>query len=76
MITACLGLIKFTSAHYDDGSVAIDSEKEFYRLQGDLYSLCRVKASCCILLCYTYVMPLSIVWCIFILNSAFMLSSL
>lgn len=43
VITACLGLIKSTSLHYDDGSVAIDSEKEFYRLQGDLYSLCRVK---------------------------------
>ncbi|CAD6269893.1 unnamed protein product [Miscanthus lutarioriparius] len=43
VITACLGLIKSTSSHYDDGSVAIDSEKEFYRLQGDLYSLCRVK---------------------------------
>ena len=71
MITACLGLIKSTSSHYDDGSVAIDSEKEFYRLQGDLYSLCRVKASCC-----TYVMPLLIVWFIFILNSAFMLSYL
>ncbi|KAG0521169.1 hypothetical protein BDA96_08G138300 [Sorghum bicolor] len=43
VITACLGLIKSTSSHYGDGSVAIDSEKEFYRLQGDLYSLCRVK---------------------------------
>jgi hypothetical protein len=45
VITACLGLIKSTSSQYDGGAVAIDSEKEFYRLQGDLYSLCRVKAS-------------------------------
>mgnify|MGYP006267764343 FL=1 len=45
MITACLGLIKSTSTQYDGGVVAIDSEKEFYRLQGDLYSLCRAKAS-------------------------------
>ncbi|KAJ1265685.1 hypothetical protein BS78_08G094400 [Paspalum vaginatum] len=42
VITACLGLIKSTTSHYG-GVVAIDSEKEFYRLQGDLYSLCRVK---------------------------------
>jgi hypothetical protein len=45
VITACLGLIKSTSTQYDGGVVAIDSEKEFYRLQGDLYSLCRAKAS-------------------------------
>jgi trafficking protein particle complex subunit 10 len=45
VITACLGLIKSTSSCYDGESVAIDSEREFYRLQGDLYSLCRVKAS-------------------------------
>ncbi|KAL6638430.1 hypothetical protein ACP70R_023925 [Stipagrostis hirtigluma subsp. patula] len=43
VITACMGLIKSTSSNYDDGTVAIESEKEFYRLQGDLYSLCRVK---------------------------------
>ncbi|KAI4987540.1 hypothetical protein ZWY2020_020340 [Hordeum vulgare] len=43
VITACLGLIKSTSTQYDGGVVAIDSEKEFYRLQGDLYSLCRAK---------------------------------
>ncbi|KAM0824713.1 hypothetical protein ACQ4PT_070010 [Festuca glaucescens] len=43
VITACLGLINSTSSQYDGGAVAIDSEKEFYRLQGDLYSLCRVK---------------------------------
>ncbi|XP_048528730.1 trafficking protein particle complex II-specific subunit 130 homolog isoform X1 [Triticum urartu] len=43
VITACLGLIKSTSTQYDGGVVAIDSEKEFYRLQGDFYSLCRAK---------------------------------
>ncbi|KAG2610850.1 hypothetical protein PVAP13_4KG224500 [Panicum virgatum] len=43
VITACLGLIKSTTSHYDGGAVSVDSEKEFYRLQGDLYSLCRIK---------------------------------
>ncbi|CAN6202119.1 unnamed protein product [Urochloa humidicola] len=43
VITACLGLIKSTTSRYDGGAVSIDSEKEFYRLQGDLYSLCRIK---------------------------------
>jgi len=59
VITACLGLIKSTSSHYDGGAVSVDSEKEFYRLQGDLYSLCRIKASCCtsvirLLICLAY----------------------
>ncbi|XP_058001434.1 trafficking protein particle complex II-specific subunit 130 homolog isoform X2 [Hevea brasiliensis] len=43
VISACLALINATSSHYNDGLVASDIEKEFYRLQGDLYSLCRVK---------------------------------
>jgi hypothetical protein len=43
VITACLGLIKSTTSHYDGGAVSVDSEKEFHRLQGDLYSLCRIK---------------------------------
>ncbi|KAG8658031.1 trafficking protein particle complex II-specific subunit 130 homolog isoform X1 [Manihot esculenta] len=43
VISACLALINATSSHYNDGVVAPDIEKEFYRLQGDLYSLCRVK---------------------------------
>ncbi|KAF5728331.1 hypothetical protein HS088_TW21G00478 [Tripterygium wilfordii] len=43
VITACLDLVKATTSHYNDGLVAPDIEKEFYRLQGDLYSLCRVK---------------------------------
>ncbi|VAI14215.1 unnamed protein product [Triticum turgidum subsp. durum] len=38
VITACLGLIKSTSTQYDGGVVAIDSEKEFYRLQ--VYEAC------------------------------------
>lgn len=43
VITACLGLINSTSSRHDDEHVAIDVEKEFFRIQGDLYSLCRVK---------------------------------
>ncbi|XP_072967232.1 trafficking protein particle complex II-specific subunit 130 homolog [Typha angustifolia] len=42
VITACLALINSTTSHYD-GGLAPDTEKEFYRLQGDLYSLARVK---------------------------------
>jgi hypothetical protein len=41
VITACLSLINATASHYNDGIP--DIEKEFYRLKGDLYSLCRVK---------------------------------
>ncbi|XP_031375340.1 trafficking protein particle complex II-specific subunit 130 homolog isoform X2 [Punica granatum] len=43
VVTACLALINATSSHYKDGLVAPDVEKEFYRLEGDLYSLCRLK---------------------------------
>ncbi|KAL5972557.1 hypothetical protein ACLOJK_039361 [Asimina triloba] len=43
IITACLALINSTSSHDVGGIVAPDIEKEFHRLQGDLYSLCRVK---------------------------------
>ncbi|CAO2836054.1 unnamed protein product [Amaranthus hypochondriacus] len=43
VITACLALLNATAANYKDGLVAPDVEKEFYRLQGDLFSLCRVK---------------------------------
>ncbi|KAF3778258.1 Trafficking particle complex II-specific subunit 130-like protein [Nymphaea thermarum] len=43
VITACLALINETAPRYDSGLVAPDVEKEFYRVQGDLYSLCRVK---------------------------------
>ncbi|KAJ9671728.1 hypothetical protein PVL29_025436 [Vitis rotundifolia] len=43
VVTACLALINATASHYNDGFVAPDIEKEFYRIQGNLYSLCRVK---------------------------------
>lgn len=43
VITASLSLITATAAQYKDGEVASDIEKEFYRVQGDLYSLCRTK---------------------------------
>ncbi|CAN4102857.1 unnamed protein product [Withania somnifera] len=43
VITASLALIAATASQYKDGQVATDIEKEFYRVQGDLYSLCRTK---------------------------------
>ncbi|XWS27962.1 hypothetical protein CRYUN_Cryun25bG0025300 [Craigia yunnanensis] len=43
IITACLVLVNGTNSLYNDGNVAPEIEKEFYRLQGDLYSLCRIK---------------------------------
>ncbi|KAL3503259.1 hypothetical protein ACH5RR_037708 [Cinchona calisaya] len=43
VINACSALIDATSSHYKDGLVAADVEQEFYRVQGDLYSLCRTK---------------------------------
>ncbi|KAK6934303.1 TRAPP II complex TRAPPC10, C-terminal [Dillenia turbinata] len=43
VITACLAVINATASQYKEGLVAPDIEKEFYRLQGDLYSLCRIK---------------------------------
>ncbi|KAI3991474.1 hypothetical protein MKX01_006776 [Papaver californicum] len=45
VITACLALIDASSSHYKDRDrlVAPDVEKEFHHLQGDLYSLSRVK---------------------------------
>lgn len=43
VITACMSLVNETASHYKEGLAAPDIEKEFYRLQGDLYSLCRVK---------------------------------
>lgn len=41
--TACLALISAIASHYSEGIMTPDTEKEFFRLQGDLYSLCRVK---------------------------------
>ncbi|CAB4277590.1 unnamed protein product [Prunus armeniaca] len=43
VITACISVVNATASHYKEGLAAPDIEKEFYRLQGDLYSLCRVK---------------------------------
>lgn len=43
VITACLAVIVATSSHYEAGQVASDVEQEFYRVEGDLYSLCRTK---------------------------------
>ncbi|XAR56575.1 hypothetical protein NMG60_11037116 [Bertholletia excelsa] len=43
VITACLNLINATASCYTNGQVAPDIENEFYRLEGDLYSLCRIK---------------------------------
>ncbi|XVF18963.1 hypothetical protein REPUB_Repub11eG0069400 [Reevesia pubescens] len=43
VITACLALVNATNSQYSDGNVVPEIEKEFYRLQGDLYSLCRIK---------------------------------
>lgn len=45
VITASLALITATASQYKDGQVAPDIEKEFYRVQGDLYSLCRTKVN-------------------------------
>lgn len=45
VITACLAVVDATSAHYTEGLVASDIEQEFYRVQGDLYSLCRTKVN-------------------------------
>lgn len=43
VITACLELIGATASHYEDGLAAPDVEKEFYRVQGELYTLCHTK---------------------------------
>ncbi|KAK4420679.1 Trafficking protein particle complex II-specific subunit [Sesamum alatum] len=43
VITACLALSDATASLYKDGLAAPDVEKEFYRVQGELYTLCRTK---------------------------------
>ncbi|KAI7733005.1 hypothetical protein M8C21_024996 [Ambrosia artemisiifolia] len=43
IITSCLSLADATAAHYSSGTVAPDIEKEYYRVRGELYSLCRAK---------------------------------
>ncbi|KAM7277867.1 hypothetical protein ACFE04_005001 [Oxalis oulophora] len=42
IVTACIELIDATVSQYNS-EVASDIEREFYRILGDLYSLCRVK---------------------------------
>ncbi|KAL6538361.1 hypothetical protein OROGR_012349 [Orobanche gracilis] len=42
-ITACLALTEASTSHYKDGLAAADVEKEFYRVQGEIYTLCRTK---------------------------------
>lgn len=49
VITACLALLEATASNHHDGVVAPDVDKEFYRLQGDLYSLSRIKVEICLL---------------------------
>lgn len=43
MITACLALVKSTSQRFTMLTGARDGIKDFYRLQGDLYSYARTK---------------------------------
>lgn len=43
VITACLALIGATTSNYEDGLAAPDVEKEFYRVQGELHTLCHTK---------------------------------
>lgn len=43
VITACLALISATASNYEDGLAAPDVEKEFYRVQGELHTLCHTK---------------------------------
>ncbi|KAL6553444.1 hypothetical protein OROGR_007286 [Orobanche gracilis] len=43
VITACLALTEASTSHYKDGLAAADVEKEFYRVQGEIYTLCRTK---------------------------------
>lgn len=43
VITACLALVKATSQRFTVLAVTPDVAKDFYRLQGDLYSYARTK---------------------------------
>lgn len=45
VITACLTLIDATASLYKDKLAAPDMEKEFYRVQGELFTLCRTKVT-------------------------------
>ncbi|KAL4580271.1 hypothetical protein LXL04_016458 [Taraxacum kok-saghyz] len=43
IITSCLSLVDATASHYSNGLVGPEIEKEYYRVRGELYSLCRAK---------------------------------
>ncbi|KAE8703230.1 TRS130 protein [Hibiscus syriacus] len=43
VITECVAVVNATNSQYSEGNASPEIEREFYRLQGDLYSLCRVK---------------------------------
>ncbi|XP_051133822.1 trafficking protein particle complex II-specific subunit 130 homolog [Andrographis paniculata] len=43
VITACSALASASASHYEDGLAPLDVEKEFFRVQGELYALCRTK---------------------------------
>ncbi|KAJ0608475.1 putative trafficking protein particle complex subunit 11 [Helianthus annuus] len=43
IITSCLSLADATAARYSNGLVGPDIEREYYRVRGELYSLCRAK---------------------------------
>ncbi|XP_022848389.1 trafficking protein particle complex II-specific subunit 130 homolog isoform X1 [Olea europaea var. sylvestris] len=43
VITACLALIDATASCYKEGLAQSDMEKEFYCIQGELFTLCRTK---------------------------------
>ncbi|PWA88389.1 CLUB [Artemisia annua] len=43
VLTSCLSLVNATADHHKDGIVTPEIEKEYYRMRGELYSVCRVK---------------------------------
>ncbi|GJV37836.1 hypothetical protein Tco_1410313 [Tanacetum coccineum] len=44
VLTSCLNLVNATADHHKDGIVTPEIEKEeYYRMRGELYSVCRVK---------------------------------
>lgn len=45
VITACRALVKATSRRFSAAIVSQDTVKDFYRLQGDLYSYARTKVA-------------------------------
>ena len=43
VITACMALVRETGKQFRPNLFTVEAQKEFYRLQADLYSLARVK---------------------------------